>query len=205
MSFVSKPCAARALALAPALLIAACSSPAEEADEPARAPGELAEAPGTSTSTSTSSQPPAATATASPGDEAGTPGEPAAAETSTTEPTPAASPTPAAARATPAAATVAVAATAPPMWAVCGACHAVEPGQHGLGPSLAGVFNARAASKPGFDYSEAMASSGLTWNQATLDRYLTDPRATVPGTTMAFAGLKNDAQRAEVIEYLKGL
>lgn len=196
MSFPFKPLAAHALALAPVFLIAACGSPAEEADEPLVAPaqGELVEVPVTSAAT------PAA---ASEEDAAAL--EPEAAEAPAAEPTPAASAAPAAARATPAAATVAAAATPPPMWAVCGACHAVEPGEHGLGPSLAGVFNARAASKPDFDYSEAMESSGLTWNQATLDRYLTDPRAVVPGTTMAYAGLKNDAQRAAVIDYLKGL
>jgi cytochrome c2 len=81
----------------------------------------------------------------------------------------------------------------------------VEPGEHGIGPSLAGVFNSRAASKPGFDYSEAMESSGLTWSEANLDRFIEDPRGVVPGTSMVYPGLKNDAQRAAVVEYLKGL
>ena len=56
-----------------------------------------------------------------------------------------------------------------------------------------------------FTYSEAMKGSGLTWDEATLDTYLTNPRGLVPGTKMAFAGIKDDAKRAEVIAYLKTL
>lgn len=50
-----------------------------------------------------------------------------------------------------------------------------------------------------------MNNSGLVWNEANLDRYLRDPRGTVPGTTMAYAGMRNDDQRKAVIEYIKGL
>jgi cytochrome c len=48
-----------------------------------------------------------------------------------------------------------------------------------------------------------MKASGLTWNQATLDRYLTDPRGVVPGTKMAFGGVKDAAKRQEIIDYIK--
>jgi len=201
MSFDFKHLAASALALAPVLLLGACGSPAQEADEPAEATAgaELAGAPAATPTAAVTGGLEAAEGDLVEGE------EPSPAETTAAAATPTPTPTPAAARPSAAPATVAAAATPPPMWAVCGACHSAAPGDHGIGPSLAGVFNSRAASKPGYDYSEAMESSGLTWNQATLDRYLTDPRGVVPGTTMAYNGLKNDAQRAAVIEYLKGL
>jgi len=113
------------------------------------------------------------------------------------------SPTPAASRS--AAPTPVAAASPPAMFAVCGACHSVTPGDHGIGPSLAGVFGDKAGSQAGFDYTDAMKESGLTWNEANLNRFLEDPRGVVPGTTMAYAGLKNAAQRQAVIDYLKGL
>ena len=56
-----------------------------------------------------------------------------------------------------------------------------------------------------FDYSPAMKNSGLTWNQATLDRFLADPMGVVPGTKMAYPGLKDAAKRRAMIEYLKTL
>jgi cytochrome c len=93
----------------------------------------------------------------------------------------------------------------PAAFAMCASCHQVEPGKHGVGPSLAGVFGARAGHAEGYGYSEAMKGSGLTWDEATLDRYLTAPMQAVPGTKMTFAGLKDEAQRKEVIAYLKGL
>lgn len=105
----------------------------------------------------------------------------------------------------PAAAPATAPATAarPVAFAQCQSCHAVEPGKNGIGPSLAGVFGAKAGHEPSFAYSTAMRESGLTWDEATLDSYLKDPRGTVPGTKMAYAGLKDDARRAELIEWLK--
>lgn len=91
----------------------------------------------------------------------------------------------------------------PVAFAQCASCHAVEPGKNGIGPSLAGVFGARAGHEASYAYSSAMRASGLSWDEATLDRYLKDPRGTVPGTKMAYAGLKDDARRAELIEWLK--
>ena len=93
----------------------------------------------------------------------------------------------------------------PATFAQCMSCHQVEPGKHGVGPSLAGVFGAKAGHAEGFNYSEAMKNSGLTWDEATLDTYLTAPMQAVPGSRMAFPGLKDEAQRKEMIEYLKGL
>lgn len=119
------------------------------------------------------------------------------------EPDTAASPTPTpSATATTAAA---AAATPPPMFALCSACHSVKPGENGIGPSLAGVFGAKAGHVSSFDYSDAMAGSGLTWDQATLNRYLENPQGVVPGTSMSYGGLKNADQRKAVVDYLKTL
>lgn len=93
----------------------------------------------------------------------------------------------------------------PASYAQCAACHAAEPGKHGIGPSLAGIVGRRAGSATGFIYSKAMADSGLIWDAATLDQYLTAPATTVRGTKMSYGGMANGAKRAELIEYLKTL
>ena len=75
----------------------------------------------------------------------------------------------------------------------CIACHAVQPGAGAkMGPN-----------RPGFKYSAAMQKAKIKWDDATLDKWLTRPAAVVPGTSMAFAGLPNAADRANVIAYLK--
>lgn len=97
-------------------------------------------------------------------------------------------------------------ANAPPAaFAQCQSCHSPEPGKNGIGPSLAGIFGEKAAEVPGYDFSSAMQESGLTWDQATLDRYLAAPQHVVPGTKMTFPGLKDDTKRAAVIDYLKSI
>src|SRR6185437_1991299 len=63
----------------------------------------------------------------------------------------------------------------------CQACHSIEPGKNGLGPSLAGIVGEKAAAVPGYSFSPAMKASNLTWDAATLDAYLTDPQKVVPG------------------------
>jgi len=93
----------------------------------------------------------------------------------------------------------------PVVFAQCMSCHSVKPGVNGLGPSLAGVFGRKAASEPTFAYSDALKSSGLTWNEANLDKWLTGPMVMVPGTKMTFAGQPDPAKRQELIEYLKTL
>jgi len=175
-----------ALAAALAFALAACGSDdaAEQAGDAAVEAVETA-APGPAESAA-----PAAEAT--PTDEA----------SASPSPTPTASAS--AARATPTPTPVA-AAGPPASFQQCAICHKVEPGQHGLGPSLAGVFGAGSAHAAGFNYSDAMEAANLTWNQGNLNRFLTNPQATVPGTTMAFAGVKDAAQRAEIIAYLKTL
>jgi len=87
----------------------------------------------------------------------------------------------------------------------CGICHAIAAGRNMVGPSLAGIVGRKAGTIPGFRYTDANKNSGLTWDAATLDRYLTNPRAAVPGTNMAFAGLKADQQRQDLVAYLTTL
>ena len=97
----------------------------------------------------------------------------------------------------------AIAADAPAAFNQCKACHKVEAGKHGVGPSLFGVFGAKAGHAEGYKYSDAHLKSGLTWDEATLSKYLADPKGTVPGNKMAFAGLKKPEDVKAVIEYLK--
>ncbi len=87
--------------------------------------------------------------------------------------------------------------------AKCAICHTVEAGKNKIGPSLAGIVGRKAGSVEGFHYSEANKNSGLTWDEATLDTYLNSPKDVVKGTTMAFPGLKDAQERADLIAYLK--
>lgn len=85
----------------------------------------------------------------------------------------------------------------------CAICHSAEPtGRSIVGPPLFGIVGRRPASIAGFAYSAAMASRTDPWSPALLDWYLLDPPGRVPGTYMAFSGLKNDAARAAVICFL---
>jgi cytochrome c len=87
----------------------------------------------------------------------------------------------------------------------CKACHDVEKGVNKVGPTLKGVVGRKTASVDGFKYSDAMKAkgeAGQIWDEATLAAYLPDPKKFVPGTKMAFAGLKKPDQVADVIAYL---
>jgi len=87
----------------------------------------------------------------------------------------------------------------------CATCHTAQPGRNFVGPTLFGVVNRHSGEVPGFHYSEANRQSGITWDPATLDRYLAAPRNVVPGTFMTFPGLKDPEKRAQVIAYLETL
>ncbi len=87
----------------------------------------------------------------------------------------------------------------------CAICHTTDPAKKGLGPTLFGVVGRHSASVEGFSYSEAMKAANKTWDAATLEVYLTDPKASVPGTKMIFAGLPKAEDRANVIAYLSTL
>jgi cytochrome c len=90
----------------------------------------------------------------------------------------------------------------------CKICHTNVAGKNGIGPSLFGVIGRKAGTAPGFKYSAAMTKAGeggLVWGDKTLDNYLKDPRAAVPGNKMTFAGLKKEDDRENVIAYLETL
>ena len=89
------------------------------------------------------------------------------------------------------------------IFAKCMACHTLEAGKNKVGPSLHGIVGRKSGSIEGFSYSDAMKNSGLTWDEATLDKYLTSPKAEVPGNKMVFPGLPKPDDRANVIAYLK--
>ena len=84
----------------------------------------------------------------------------------------------------------------------CAACHALEKGQESVGPSLYGVFGRKAGEGGEFRYSPALKRSGITWNEQTVDTFLADPQAVVPGNRMPFAGITDAAARADLIAYL---
>lgn len=91
-------------------------------------------------------------------------------------------------------------------FAQCMACHSVEPGLNLTGPSLAHVWGRKAGTTEGFlRYSSALQRSGLVWDAKTLDRWLTDPQRTVPGTSMTFPGIKDTGMRADLIAFLQAV
>jgi cytochrome c len=86
----------------------------------------------------------------------------------------------------------------------CRTCHSIKSGDNRLGPSLAGMVGRKAGSVPGFPYSDSMRNSGVTWDEATLDKFITDPSAVVPNNKMApFSGVSDPAERAKIIAFLK--
>ena len=86
----------------------------------------------------------------------------------------------------------------------CAACHTLEPGVHRTGPSLAGVFGRKAGTAEGFHrYSDALRSADLVWREDTLNGFLADPQAFLPGNRMTFSGIADAQARADVIAYLQ--
>lgn len=87
---------------------------------------------------------------------------------------------------------------------VCKTCHQIGEGaKNFVGPALNGIVGRKAGTYANYNYSDANKNSGLTWDEATLTKYLKNPREVVPGTKMAFPGLPKDEDIANVIAYLK--
>jgi cytochrome c len=86
----------------------------------------------------------------------------------------------------------------------CAACHSLQPGRHMTGPSLAGLWDRKAGTAAGFPrYSEALKSSGVSWNAETLDAWLADPSTFIPNNRMTFPGIRDAKARADLIAYLQ--
>jgi cytochrome c len=83
----------------------------------------------------------------------------------------------------------------------CQGCHSIDANR--VGPRHVGLFGRRAGSLDDYSYSDAMRDSGIVWNEATLDLFLTAPRKLIPGTKMPFAGIPDAQERADLIAYLK--
>lgn len=90
------------------------------------------------------------------------------------------------------------------IFGACAACHSLEPNRNMTGPSLAELWDRKAGSLSSFmRYSSAVRSSGVVWNDKTLDEWITDPQHLIPGNVMTFAGIKNSQQRADLLAFLK--
>lgn len=86
----------------------------------------------------------------------------------------------------------------------CRACHQIgETAKNGVGPLMNGIIGRKAGLIEGFNYSEANKNSGLTWDKTTFLNYIKDPKAAMPGTKMAFAGVKDEKDAADLFAYLE--
>lgn len=86
----------------------------------------------------------------------------------------------------------------------CAACHGIDKGgTNKVGPNLYGIIGQAAGSVKGFGYSDALASSGITWTKDELDSYIANPAAKVPGTTMMAGAITDAGRREAIIAYIE--
>ena len=94
----------------------------------------------------------------------------------------------------------------PLVWNKCKACHTYKNGgKNKIGPNLFGVVGRQAASVKNYKYSKTMQGSAIIWRPEVLDSFLKRPKKFLKGTKMSFRGIKNNKQRTNLIEFLKGL
>src|SRR5713101_986820 len=90
------------------------------------------------------------------------------------------------------------------VFGACTACHSLEPDKNMSGPSLSGLWNRQAGGLKSFTrYSEALKSSGIIWENSSLDPYLTNPKTFIPGNDMTFRGIPDARARADLLAFLK--
>jgi cytochrome c len=89
------------------------------------------------------------------------------------------------------------------VFALCRSCHVLDEGVNRVGPSLHNIVGRKSGTVAGFAYSDANKNSGVTWTTDVMFEYLADPKAFMPGTKMAFPGIKNPQDRANLIAYLE--
>jgi cytochrome c len=86
----------------------------------------------------------------------------------------------------------------------CSPCHSVgEDARNKIGPVLNGIDGRKSGTAPDYNYSDANKKADITWNEASFKEYIQNPMTRVPGTKMAFAGIKNDKEIADLWGYLK--
>lgn len=173
----------------PFALLAACGGSGTSEESPTATP---------ETAAATEAPASAAAATTPSSEEIATP---TAAASASAVPSASASAFPAA---TPAATASVAAAAPPPGFAVCRACHSVEQGKNGVGPSLFGIVDSKAGDVPNYAFSPALKASGIVWDRAKLDTWLQGPMNMVPGTKMVIS-VSDPASRKAIIDYLETL
>jgi cytochrome c len=90
------------------------------------------------------------------------------------------------------------------VFSTCKLCHQIgENAKNAVGPVLNGVIGRKAGTVAGYSYSDANKNSGITWDEATFREYIKDPKAKVPGTKMAYAGLKDEQKINDLVAFLK--
>ncbi|MBF0215158.1 MAG: c-type cytochrome [Magnetococcales bacterium] len=82
----------------------------------------------------------------------------------------------------------------------CAVCHSVKPGEKKIGPNLSGLAGRQAGTEAGFKYSDGF--TGVAWDAANLNKYIENPKGMFAKTKMTFAGLKDAAERADLLEFL---
>ena len=90
------------------------------------------------------------------------------------------------------------------LFGACAACHSLEPNRNMTGPSLSELWNRKPGTLPSFErYPPALTSSGIIWDEATLDAWISDPQHFIPGNTITFPGVKDARQRVDLLAFLK--